>query len=54
MSETLSVEAQRAEIRRLAEQRRVLREVERLQRNGLPVPPALLELALGSKQERSE
>lgn len=38
---------QQAEIRRLSEQRRALREVERLMRNGRPVPPLLREKALG-------
>jgi len=38
---------EQAEIRRLSEQRRALSEVERLMRNGRPVPPLLREKALG-------
>jgi hypothetical protein len=44
---------QRDEIRRLSEQRKALKEIERLKRNGRPVPPLLLEQAFGRVEFKS-
>ena len=49
----MTPEQQRAGIRRLSEQNRALREVQRLQRNGLPVPKPLLQQAIGRIEFKS-
>ncbi len=50
----MTPDEEQAEIRRLAEQRRALREVERLMRNGRPVPPVLRDHALGRIEFKSD